>query len=114
MSKTNILPKRPANDWWARLTTAWAILRGAPYPQPLPWYDSLYPIVSNEYAVLVEQAVEKVEREFRSSGCPDLRRKEAAQWFRHYAVAAGKNSDVQPWMVNFLIEWWVARKKGRF
>jgi hypothetical protein len=47
-------------------------------------------------------------------GTQDLRRNEARQWMMHFAREAGKSTDIQPWIVNFLIEWWVARRKGRF
>lgn len=111
---TNITPKRPAPTWGHRIKTAWAILKGEPYPQPLGWYDKLYWLVSNEYSSFAERAVDKVNRELPSSVDPYTRRKEAVEWARHYAVDAGKDPDIQPGIANFLVEWWVARKKGRF
>ena len=62
----------------------------------------------------MEQAVDKVESDWgHSIYTQEERRKEALQWFRHYAVDAGKSGDIQPWLANFLVEWWVARRKGR-
>ena len=96
-----------------RWKTAWGILwRGEYFPAPYAWYTNLYPLVSDEYSHFAEMAVEKSEREW-FKGSPDNRRAEAIQWMRHYAVANGKSPDIQPWIANFLIEWWVARRKGR-
>lgn len=110
---TNITPNRPGGTLSARAKAAWAVLKGDGYPQPLEWYDKLYPLVSTGYSQYAEMAVDKVEREYKSTGDPDERRREARQWMRHYAIQAGKDGDIQPWLANFLIEWWVARKKGR-
>lgn len=115
-SKTNIYPNRKAADWKERLKVAWAILwRGEFFPAPYKWYEDLYPIVSDEYSHFAEMAVEKSEKEFGPGvGNQELKRKEALQWMMHYANAAGKAPNIQMWKANFLVEWWVARKKGRF
>ncbi len=114
--KTNIYPNVKAADWKHRLKVAWRILRhGEYFPAPLDWYGPLYPIVSDEYSSYAEQAVMKAEKEFGSgSDNQELKRREALQWMMHYANAAGKSTNIQMWKANFLIEWWVARKKGRF
>lgn len=113
---SNIYPHIKAKDWTHRLRTAWRILRhGEWFPAPMDWYDPLYWLTSTEYSHFAEMAVEKSEREFpHGEATREAKRKEAREWMRHYAVNAGKHDDIQPWAANFLIEWWVARKKGRF
>lgn len=113
---TTCYPQTPIPRWIDRLRLAWHLLRtGAPIPLPYPWYEPLVPIVSSDYAHFAELAVDKAEREFSPGvGTQDLRRNEARQWMMHFAREAGKSTDIQPWIVNFLIEWWVARRKGRF
>lgn len=113
---TNIYPNMKARDWKERLRVAWRILcHGEWFPAPLDWYEGLYPIVSDEYSAFAEQAVMKSEKEFGPGlHNQEVKRKEALQWMRHYAAAAGKSPNIQPWRASFLIEWWVARKKGRF
>lgn len=112
---TNIYPNVKAESLWKRLSVAWRIVwRGEYFAQPMDWYRPLYPLVTDEYAHFAEMAVEKAEKEY-STGVAnqELKRKEALQWMRHYAAAHGKSMDIQPWRANFLVEWWVARKKGR-
>lgn len=111
----NIYPNRKAADWKERLKVAWSIFwKGEYFPAPYIWYEKLYPIVSDEYAHFAEMAVEKSEREFGpGKHLRELKRREAIEWMGHYAAEAGKSRNIQPWLANFLIEWWVARKKGR-
>ena len=111
----NIYPNRKASSWKERFQVAWRILwHGEYFPAPYQWYETLYPLVMNEYSHFAEMAVEKSEREFGPGVAnQELKRKEALQWIRHYAASHGKSTDIQPWLANFLIEWWVARKKGR-
>ena len=112
--KANIYPNKKAASWKERLSVAWRILRhGEYFPAPYAWYANLYPIVSDEYSHFAEMAVEKSEKEWAGPATRELRRQEALQWMRHYAAANGKSPDIQPWIANFLVEWWVARKKGR-
>jgi TnpA family transposase len=110
----NIYPNKKAASFWARLKVAWRIVwYGDYYPAPYAWYETLYPIVSDEYSHFAEMAVEKSEHEFKPGvGTQEQKRKEALEWMRHYAEAHGKSTDIRPWLANFLVEWWVARKKG--
>lgn len=111
----DIYPNRKAYSLWERLKVAWRIVvKGEFFPAPYAWYEKLYPLVSDEYSHYAEMAVEKSERELGPGvGNQDIKRREALQWMRHYASAAGRSMDIQPWKANFLVEWWVARKKGR-
>lgn len=113
-SRTNIYPNLYNQSLWTRLKVAFRIVFFKQYfPAPYDWYEKLYPIVSNEYSTYASMAVEKVEREFdKGPQTHNVRRKEASQWMRHYAVAAGKSGDIPYWKAHFLIEWWVLRKKG--
>ena len=112
---TNIYPNKKAANWKERLAVAWRILwHGEYFPAPYDWYENLYPLVTNEYSHFAEMAVEKSEKAFAGKDTREVRRQEALQWMRHYAADAGKSPDIQPWVANFLVEWWVARKKGRF
>jgi hypothetical protein len=114
MPAPNIYPNRKASSFWERLKIAWRIIyHGEYFPAPYEWYDKLYPLVSNEYSAFAEQAVMKSEVAFAGKDKQETKRQEALQWMRHYASAAGKSPDIQPWIANFLVEWWVARKKGR-
>jgi hypothetical protein len=112
--KTNIYPNQKSATFWQRFKVAWRVLFYKEFfPAPYQWYEHLYPIVSSQYSHFASQAVDKSEREFASGiGTQDIRKKEALQWMRHYAEAAGKSTDIPAWQSNFLIEWWVLRRKG--
>lgn len=112
---TNIYPNVKARTFWERLKIAWRILyHGEYFPAPYAWYEKLVPIVSSEYSHFAEMAVDKTEREYGPGvGTQPVKLAEARQWMRHYAREAGHTGDIQPWLANFLIEWWVARRKGR-
>lgn len=113
---TNIYPNVKAKSFWERLKIAWRIVRyGEYFPAPMPWYAPLYELTSGRWSAEVERAVDKSERGFaHTEATRAVRRQEAVQWAGHYAKEAGLHGDIQPWAINFLIEWWVARKKGRF
>lgn len=113
-SRTNIYPNLYNQSLWTRIKVAFRIIFFKQYfPAPYDWYEKLYPIVSDEYSHAAEMAVDKSERECDVGPYSrPLRRKEAAQWLRHYAVEKGKSGDIPEWKANFLIEWWVLRKKG--
>lgn len=115
-STTNIYPNVKAKDWKERVRIAWRILRhGEWFPAPMDWYEPLYWLTSQQYSAAAEKAVEKSELEFaHNESTREIRRKEAIEWMRHYAREMGQSGDIQPWALNFLVEWWVARKKGRF
>lgn len=112
--KTNIYPNLKNQSLWSRLKVAWRILRHKEFfPAPYDWYEKLYPLVSDEYSHFASMAVDKSEREYlRDAGSRFARRQEATQWLRHYAGAAGKSTDIPEWKANFLVEWWVLRRKG--
>lgn len=112
--KTNIYPNQKSANFWERLKVAYRIVvRKEFFPAPYAWYEKLYPLVSNEYSHFASQAVDKAEREFdHAPGTQLLRKHEAVQWMRHYAAAAGKSVDIPAWQANFLVEWWVLRRKG--
>ena len=113
-SKANIYPNKKAASFMERLRVAWRIIyHGEYFPAPYEWYTNLYPLVSNEYSHYAEKAVDKSEHDWYPGVLSEQKRKEAVQWMRHYAVEAGRSGDIQPWLAHFLIEWWVARRKGR-
>lgn len=113
-NRTNIYPNLYNQSLWTRLKVAFRIVFFKQYfPAPYDWYEKLYPLVSGGYSVAAEQAVDKSERECdKGPASRPLRRREAVQWLRHYAVAKGLDGDIPEWKANFLIEWWVLRRKG--
>lgn len=113
-NKVNMYPNLKNQTLWYRLKVIWRILWYKEYfPAPYDWYDKLYPIVSDEYSQFASLAVDKSEHEFQHDlGTRGARKQEAVQWLRHYAVAAGKSADIPEWKANFLVEWWVLRRKG--
>jgi hypothetical protein len=115
MSTTYTYTFKKPKTFKERWRLAWRILRyGEAVHAPQPWYDGLYPIVSNEYSHFAEMAVDKSEHEAEQGLARSVKRREAIEWMRTYAREAGKDGDIQEWVANFLIEWWVARRKGRF
>lgn len=112
--KTNIYPNQKSATLWERLKVAYRIIVHKEFfPAPYAWYENLYPLVSGKYSHYASMAVDKSEREFQHVlGTQDLRKKEALQWMRHYAEAGGESTDIPAWQSNFLIEWWILRRKG--
>lgn len=112
--KTNIYPNQKNRTFWERLKVAYRILFYKEFfPAPYDWYEKLYPLVSSENSHFASMAVDKSDREFdHAPGTRHIRKQEAVQWMRHYAEAAGKSVDIPEWQANFLVEWWVLRRKG--
>lgn len=112
--KTNIYPNQKSATVWERIKVAYRIIVYKEFfPAPYQWYENLYPLVSSKLSHAASQAVDKSEREFKAViGTQDQRKKEAIQWMRHYAEAAGASTDIPAWQSNFLVEWWVLRRKG--
>ncbi|MDH4235606.1 MAG: hypothetical protein OEW25_01450 [Nitrospira sp.] len=112
--RVNIYPNLKNQPLWKRLKVAWRIVFcNEFFPAPYDWYEKLYPLVSNEYSHFASLAVDKAEREFKTApATQQTRKQEAAQWLRHYASAAKKRVDIPECQVNFLVEWWVLRRKG--
>lgn len=112
--RTNIYPNLKEQSFWKRLKVAWRILvYGEFYPAPYDWYEKLYPLVSSIYSTFAEQGVDKAERDCdKGPHARKMRQAEATQWMRHYAGAGGKSVDIPDWQANFLVEWWVLRRKG--
>lgn len=112
--KTNIYPHAKNRPLWERIKIAFRIIFYKEFfPAPYEWYEKLYPLVSGKYSHFASLAVDKSEREFdHTNGTQQVRKAEAVEWMRHYAEAAGEKTDIPMWKANFLVEWWVLRRKG--
>lgn len=101
--------------WKTRLKICWRILwHGDMFPQPLPWYESVYRLVESPYGHCAKRAVEKSEREFpHTKATRALRLQEALQWFHVYVKESKLNPIIHPWVPSFLIEWWVLQINRR-
>lgn len=112
--RTNIYPNLYNQSLWTRIKVAFRIVFFKQYfPAPYDWYEKLYPLVTDGYSSSMEKAVDKSEKECAvGPASRPTRRKEAAEWMRHYAVEKGMSGDIPEWQANFLMEWWVLRRKG--
>ena len=104
-------------SWRDRLRVAWRILwHGEFFPQPIAWYEPLKTLVETPFSHQVKRAVDKVSLEAkRDGGDPELRLLEARQWLRTYALEVGLwQEGMSESSIRFLIEFWVAKQRGKF
>jgi len=105
---------------WKRMVLAWYILwHGKPPVDLGDWGEKMSAVLGDAHTVAVSRAFDKLKNEPKVEGrihmyseCPGSEKhKEVVEWANRYATKLGVE-DVDPWRINFAIEYYVGKDKG--